>query len=112
MNLDDDLRRALRRQPAPDGVVDKVMARIVEEAPDDRPSPIRFLAVAAAITLVVAGGARYYQHQQAVSEAERVKTEIRLALQITIEKIALVQVRLNDTQVPLQPDTAFEERNP
>src|SRR5690349_16271102 len=105
MNLDNDLRRALRRQAPPPGVVDRVMARINEGGTQyDRPSPIRLLALAAGVTLAVAGGARYYQHQQTVTEAERVKAEIRLALQITIEKIALVQGRLTDNRAPLESD--------
>jgi hypothetical protein len=37
---------------------------------------------------------RYYAYQQSVAEAERVKADIRLALQITSEKIAMVQLRL------------------
>jgi hypothetical protein len=55
---------------------------------------LRWLAAAAALTLVVAGSVRYYAYQQGVAEAERVKAEIRLALQITSEKIAMVQLRL------------------
>ena len=61
----------------------------------------RWLAVAAGLTLVVAGGVRYYAYQQTVAEAERVKAEIRLALQIMSEKITEVQVRL-------RPDTMYE----
>ena len=112
MSLDDNLRRVLRRQPPRAEVVDNVMARIAEGAHADRPSPIRFLAVAAAMTLVVAGGTRYYQYQQTVNEAERVKAEIGLALQITIEKLALVQARLRDRPIARQSDTVDEERNP
>ena len=112
MNLDDELRRALRRQPVRGEVVDRVMARITSGVPDEGRSPVRFLAAAAAIALAVAGGAGYYQHQRAATEAERVKAEIRLALQITVEKIALVQGRLSNTRIPLEPDTRHEERNP
>jgi hypothetical protein len=104
MNLDDDLRRALQRQPAPPELVDRVLARISNNPHTgglhDR-NAFRWLAVAAAVTLVIAGGARYYAYQQTVAEAERVKAEIRLALQIMTEKIAEVQVRL-------RPDTTYE----
>jgi|GraSoiStandDraft_53_1057289.scaffolds.fasta_scaffold265991_2 hypothetical protein len=104
MNLDDNLRRALQRQPAPPELVDRVLARIASSPPKsglhDR-NALRWLALAAGLTLVVAGGAQYYVYQQTVAEAERVKAEIRLALQITSKKIAEVQVRL-------KPDTTYE----
>ena len=97
MNLEDDLRRALQRQPAPPELVDRVLARISSSPPTagrrDR-NAFRWLAVAAGLTLVVAGGARYHAYQQTVAEAERVKAEIRLALEIMTEKVAEVQVRL------------------
>jgi hypothetical protein len=117
MNLDDDLRRALKRQPPPADLTDRVLARIArgdvaarqakEEGGRQRTWPLRWLAAAAALTLVAAGGVRYYSYQQTVAEAARVKAQIRLALEITSEKIAMVQVRLN-------PDATYERsgRNP
>jgi hypothetical protein len=109
MNLDDDLRRALKRQPPSADFADRVLARIgradVEggrrkgkggtgEGAKPGPPALRWLAAAAALTLVVGGSVRYYAYQQSVAEAERVNAEIRLALQITSEKIAMVQLRL------------------
>ena len=109
MNLDDDLRRMLKRQPPPADLTDRVLARIARgDAVAKRTSPLRWLVAAAALTLVVgAGGVRYYSYQQTVAEAARVKAQIRLALEITSEKIAMVQVRLN-------PDATHEQsgRNP
>jgi hypothetical protein len=104
MKLDDDLRRALKRQPPSPDFADRVLARIARgdleggrgKGEGGRPGPpaLRWLATAAALTLVVAGSVEYYAYQQSVAEAERVKAEIRLALQITSEKIAMVQLRL------------------
>jgi hypothetical protein len=95
MNLDDELRGVLKRQPPSSDFADRVLARIARGDVEGARSPaLRWLAVAAALTLVVAGSVRYYAHQQSVAEAERVKAEIRLALQITSEKIAMVQLRL------------------
>ena len=109
MNLDDDLRCALKRQPPSPDFADRVLARIgradVEGGRGKRKGgtgeggkpglpALRWLAAAAALTLVVGGSVRYYAYQQSVAEAERVKAEIRLALQITSEKIAMVQLRL------------------
>ena len=95
MNLDDDLRCALKRQPPSPDFADRVLARIARsDLEGGRRPALRWLAAAAALTLVVGGSVRYYAYQQSVAEAERVKAEIRLALQITSEKIAMVQLRL------------------
>ena len=95
MILDDELRGALKRQPPSPDFADRVLARIARGDVEGGRSPaLRWLAAAAALTLVVAGSVRYYAYQQSVAEAERVKAEIRLALQITSEKIAMVQLRL------------------
>lgn len=104
MNLEHDLRRAFRRTPAPPGFVDRVLARLrprdafpaaTMPTPLRRPA-VRWLATAAAITLVAIGGERYYTYQQTVAEAERVQEEVRLALRIAGEKLALVQRRLQE----------------
>jgi hypothetical protein len=124
MNLDDELRRALKRQPPSPDFADRVLARIArgdveggrgkgaggrrtaEGGKPARPA-LRWLAAAAALILVVGGSVGYYAHQQSAAEAERVKAEIRLALQITSEKIAMVQLRLS-------PGSTYERsgRNP
>jgi hypothetical protein len=124
MNLDDDLRRALKRQPPSPDFADRVLARIARRDLEGRKGKgeggrgtgetgkpglpaLRWLAAAAALTLVVAGSVQYYAYQRSVAEAERVKAEIRLALQITSEKIAMVQLRL-------RPGSTYEQsgRNP
>ena len=56
-----------------------------------------WLAAAAALTLAVSGGTRYYLQQQEAAEAERVKQEIRLALQITSDMFARAQQRIEAT---------------
>jgi hypothetical protein len=94
MNLDDDLRCSLKRQPPSPDFADRVLARIARsDLERGRHPALRWLAAAAALTLVVGGSVRYYAYQQSVAEAERVNAEIRLALQITSEKIAMVQLR-------------------
>jgi hypothetical protein len=111
MNLDHDLRRAFRRTPAPDDLASKVLARIAEGDVRDAnatakaglPRRSRFAAkagwlAAAAVLALMAGGARYYLHQQAAAEAERVQADIMVAFQITEEKIALVQRKVEDSQ--------------
>ena len=109
MNLEDDLRRALRRTPAPPQLADRVL-RDASAGPlrGTRPTPAegtatprlpwrRWLATAAAVALLATGGARYYMHQQMLAEAERIEADVRLALQITSEKLELVQRKVYDS---------------
>ena len=129
MSIEQDLHRALRRQPAPADLADRVMARIDESRQGGTPpgrsgrpggTPhrrsglpggthrrsglqgtarqpagyMRWLAAAAAVILVASGAARYQAHQQEAAEAERVKRDIRVALQITNEMFSLAQHRI------------------
>jgi hypothetical protein len=104
MNLEDDLRRALRRKPAPPDLVDRVRGAIERNEvavasmpPSNAWRAFPWLAVAAVITLMAARGTRYYGDQQQVAAAHRVQSDIRIALQITNEKLGLVQRKVHDT---------------
>jgi hypothetical protein len=97
MNLEHDLRHALRRQPGPSDLADRVLARIAQDTPSRPHRTMPWLAAAAAVTLVATGATRYYAYQQQVAEAERVKEEIRVALQITSETLAHVQRRVESS---------------
>jgi hypothetical protein len=107
MSIEQDLDRALRRKAAPSDLADRVLARIDETERREGPrlahgnavrrsfgGYVQWLAAAAAVTLVATGGVRYYTYQQTMAEAERVKQDIRLALQITSEKLTLAQERI------------------
>jgi hypothetical protein len=98
MSIEQDLHRAFRRKPAPADFADRVLARVAasdrRRSAGWRPRMVRWLAAAAAITLTATGGVRYYTYQQTLAEAERVKQDIRLALQITSETLALAQERI------------------
>lgn len=104
MNLEDDLRRALKRTDPPPDFASRVITRIEREAGRPRTGgrfvtlmPVRqWLAAAATLALVAWGGARYYEHQQQVAQAERIQEEITLAMQITGEALARVQAKLQD----------------
>jgi hypothetical protein len=110
MNIEDDLQRALRRKSAPPDLADRVLAQIADErtsgsrrrVPGNAAKAYRvtgqmpWLAAAAAVVLAVSGAARYYTHQQEVAEAERVKQEVRVALQITSEVFSRAQQRILD----------------
>ena len=112
MNMDHELRDALRRKEAPADLADRVLARINADTGATNPRPgstgstarikhalgtntVRgWLAAAAVLAVAVGGAERYYQQQQA-AEAARVKDEIRLALQITSDTLARVQSKLS-----------------
>ena len=100
MNIEHELRDALRRKQAPPDLADRVLARINESA---APAPrtghgsslaMRWLAAAAIVTLTVGGAERYYTQQRA-AEAARVQQELEIALQITSETLAVVQSKLS-----------------
>jgi hypothetical protein len=109
MSLEQDLERALTRKPAPPDLADRILARVASATDGGDGTPpapartggrdvlMRWLAAAAAVTLLATGSARYYEHRRAAAQAERVQQELRLALQITSEKLSLVQQRLDSS---------------
>lgn len=103
MTIEQDLERALRRERGPADLADRVLARI-DRRPDVattrsgwRGTMMPLVAAAAAVVLAVAGAAEYYAYRQTANEAERVKEEIRVALQITSATIADVQRRVESS---------------
>src|SRR5262245_60124360 len=108
MSMDNELHDALRRKQAPDDLADRVLARINNgeareaQAPTIRSGagshPVRRWLAAAAVLAVAAGGAeRYYTQQQAAeaAQAARVQEDLRTALQITSDTLAVVQTKLS-----------------
>ena len=102
MNMDNELRNALRRKQAPADLADRVLARINEQpalarqaGPTSSGRGVRRWLAAAAVLAVAAGGAERYYTQQKAAEAARVQEELRIALQITSETLAVVQGKLS-----------------
>jgi|RhiMethySRZTD1v2_1073278.scaffolds.fasta_scaffold10454_9 hypothetical protein len=101
MNLDQELQDALRRKPAPDDLADRVLARIANESArrgEAKPKAdgvLRWLAAAAAVIIAAGAGEHYYMQQRQAAEAARAQQEIRLALQITSQKLAFVQSKIS-----------------
>ena len=111
MNMDNELRDALRRKQAPADLADRVLARINEQTATARPAGdrlrqgfgsqgfgsqgVRRWLAAAAVLAVAAGGAERYYTQQQAAEAARVQEELRIALQITSDTLAVVQSKLS-----------------
>lgn len=87
MNIDHDLKRALRRQSPPAGFAGRVLSRI-NETPEPRKRPVWWRAAAASVTLaVLLGGYTTYQHRK----GERAKEELLRAMSIASEKVKYAQ---------------------
>jgi anti-sigma factor RsiW len=89
MDLEQELKRALRREPAPPDFVERVMRRIEREGADPEVSvvhPWRAVAAAGLLTIFLGGWAA---REAAVQRArgERAREDVLLALRITSEKL-------------------------
>jgi hypothetical protein len=109
MNMDNELREALRRKQAPADLADRVLALASERPPASRFNTgaatvakpgtsrivMRWLAAAAVLAVTAGGAERYYTRQQRAAETARVQNELRIALQITSETLARVQSKIS-----------------
>jgi hypothetical protein len=98
MNLEDDLKRALRRESPPAGFASRVLQRI--EHPDrieHAAAPKRkwWRAVAASLTLTALLGAWGAREVQQRREGERAKEQVLLALRIAGEKVRYAKHEVN-----------------
>jgi hypothetical protein len=98
MNLDHELRQALKRREPPLGFSEGVLERI-KTAGKSAPIPIqprrrRWLALPIAASLAVAIGWGYHAQLQRQSEAQRAAYEVTRALHIAGEKLAGVQQKV------------------
>lgn len=94
MNLENDLRRALRRESPPAGFAGRVMQRI-ERAEPERPRsrPMWWRAVAATVMLAAAlGGYRIHE----IRKGEQAKEQILRAMSIASEKAAYAQKQVRE----------------
>jgi len=95
MNLEHDLKHALRRESPPDGFAQRVMQRLEETeataADAPRRRPVWWRAAAASVTLgLVLGG---YATHKAVEHrrGEHAKEQVLEAMRITSEKMRYAQ---------------------
>ena len=89
MNLDHDLKRALRRESPAPGFAGRVLSRI--EQPQVRKRPIWWRAAAASVTLATLLGG-YGAHKVAERrEQEKAAEQVMLAMQIAGEKVRYAQ---------------------
>ena len=106
MNLEQELRRALKRKNPPSGFHDRVLSRISAGDTVRTPATIRrwprvALPVAAALMLTF-GGTHYIHRQQErqareqLAQTEHAAREVVLALQIASEKISSTQAKIEE----------------
>lgn len=89
MNLENDLKRALRRESPPAGFAARVMARI--EQPEPRRRPVWWRAAAASVTLAVLLGGYTTHRVVEQRRGERAKEELLKAMSIASEKVRYAQ---------------------
>ena len=101
--LDDELRKALRREDPPAGFAERVMRRVKEQqptrqAPVTQPSFMRW-AAAAVLVAALGGGYQYRAVQKAREErarGEAAKEQVMQALRIAGAKLQLVQATVKE----------------
>lgn len=96
MNIDDELKRTLRRKPAPDGFAARVIGAVErEESGRAHPAasvPARWWRTAAAAVLLTAILGGWTAHTVAERRAgEKARQDVLLALHITGEKVRYAQ---------------------
>lgn len=105
--LEQELRRALRREDPPEGFADRVLARtrpalapktgLWERALGLMHVPaFRLAATAALFFAVVAGGIEYRQERLERAAGEAAKRQLMLALRITGSKLQYAQQKVNE----------------
>jgi hypothetical protein len=95
MSLENDLRDAMRRVPAPEGFAERLLARVKEPRREARPQWWR--AAAAALLLAsILGGWGVREAVERRREGERAREQVLLALRITGAKVAHAQHEVRD----------------
>lgn len=102
--LEEQLRGALTRSDAPQGFVERVLARAVSDreqrVPFWRWPVLRWAAVAVLVAVTLAGGFEYRVHRQEQERAEAVvaKRQVMVALRITGAKLRIAQEKVKSME--------------
>ena len=90
--LERDLREALRRREAPPYFAERVLARTRQ--PETPRRSWVWLAVTAALVLLMIGGLGILREQRRLAEGERAKEQLMVAFRITGSKLRDVRERI------------------
>jgi len=106
MNLEQELRRALKRKDPPSGFHDRVLSRIAAGETARTPATIQRwprAALSVAASLILAFGGTFYIHRQQerqvreqLAQTEHAARAVVLALQIASEKISSTQAKIEE----------------
>jgi hypothetical protein len=94
MNIETDLKHALRRKAPPPGFADRVIARIEREpqtAPVPRRNVRRPLAAAALLGIIVSAWGAHTIIERRRAEGEHAREQVLLAMRIASSKVAQAQ---------------------
>lgn len=96
MSWDEALRHALRRREPPPGFAERVLERLRSQpaAPEQWPRRWSWVAVAASIALLLAGGWQYREYRQRL-RGEQAREQLLEALQITAAKLEALRDRIH-----------------
>ena len=105
---EEELKSALRRQEAPAGFAERVLARVAKETatePAPRRNPwltffmqplVRWASAAALAAALIAGGIHYRNLQRERAQGEAAKQQLMLALRIAGTKLQLAKAKVNE----------------
>lgn len=101
MSLENDLRRALRRESPAPGFASRVLQRIDRESTPrhrdaSRRRPWRTVAASLTLTAFLGGWAAHTVHERRQTEGERAREQVLLALRIAGQKVRYVQTEVRD----------------
>ena len=118
-SIDALLKAALRREEAPPGLAERVLARVEQRltvTPKVEPVPwfhvftvpfIRWSALAAISASLIVGTVHYHNVQRQRAEGEAAKKQLMLALHIAGSKLQLARSKVNGIQTS-QPERERE----
>jgi hypothetical protein len=96
VNLENELKNALRREDPGEEFTQAILKRVAGAR--SRLKRRRLLAIAASVALLTGASFRLAQYRKERAEAQWANAQLRLALRITVEKLQLVRqkvIRLN-----------------
>lgn len=92
MNLEEDLKQAFRRIDPPPNFADRVLDRLPKQR--SRWHLSWYPAMAAALVVGCFAMSLFQQRQERIESAQRVQQELQFALELTNQKVIVVQARL------------------